>query len=194
MPKKKTAIIVLTFLIFLIGLNITLSKTIAEEKQRIGFGVSDYETDEILEQGTWNKFAVARIYNTGNVNMTVEVFWVPNDVESANGLNVTLPKPIFLAVEESKKVFIEVFAKESGNFSGRVEFTSFAVMQGSGNPTRAGGSARVSLNVLGSPIEEEEQERPTTNYTHLIIYVIMTVITIALVLWMLVYKLRRRKK
>jgi len=137
----------------LVMLVLAFNRVVAQE-DRAGLGISHYDLDAPLIVDTTSKFAVARIYNTGNVDMNVEAVWIPNG--DARGLNVTPVSPMFLSSGESTQVHVIVRADKIGNYSGVVEFETSIVSNVTGNPVLPGGTVQCSFSVIELPIETDE--------------------------------------
>jgi len=147
--KRRTTLLIVFSLVMVV---LTLNVVVAQE--RAGLGISHYDLDAPLIVDTTSKFAVARIYNTGNVDLNIEAIWIPNG--DAQGLNVTPVSPMFLSSGESTQVHVIVRADEIGNYSGAVEFETSIVSNVTGNPVLPGGTVQCSFSVIALPIETDE--------------------------------------
>ena len=192
MLRKKW--VALTVTLTFICLAVSLSTVATAEERRIWFGVSDYELHVALNVTTIQKYAVARIHNTGNetngLNFTVTAEWIPNDVATENGLSVEiLDNPMLLTLETSKKVYVHILAKEVGEFSGKIQFSSNPILPSdySGNPSLPGGSARCNFTVVGW----QPPPPPQTNNTPIVLGCLLAVVAV-LVVCVVGWRLRKR--
>jgi len=143
-------LIVFSFVMVVLAFN-----GVVAQEDRAGLGISHYDLDAPLIVDTSSKFAVARIYNTGNVDMNVEAVWIPNG--DTQGLNVTPISPMFLSSGESTQVHVIVRADKIGNYSGVVEFKTSIVSNVTGSLVLPGGTVQCSFSVIEAlPIETDE--------------------------------------
>jgi len=118
--------------------------------QKTGLGISDYEIKADLEVGETKKFEVARLYNTGDLNITITSTWIPNYNTSDIEVVIT-PNPVFLIPDQSKPLYAKVTAHdEIGTYSGIFDFacTTERPENSTGSPTEPGGSARATFTVI----------------------------------------------
>jgi len=148
--KRRTTFLVVFSLIMLV---LAFNRVVAQE-DHAGLGISHYDLDAPLIVDTPSKFAVARIYNTGNVDLNIAAVWIPNG--DAQGLNVTPISPMFLSSGESTKVHVNVYASKTGNYSGVVEFETSIVSNVTGSLVLPGGTVQCSFSVIEVPIETDE--------------------------------------
>jgi len=158
MKRRTTLLIVFSLVMVVLAFN----RVVAQE-DRAGLGISHYDLDAPLIVDTTSKFAVARIYNTGNVDLNIEAIWIPNG--DAQGLNVTPVSPMFLSSGESTQVHVIVRADKIGNYSGVVEFETSIVSNVTGNPVLPGGTVQCSFSVIELPIETDEDIIPDDDST-----------------------------
>lgn len=120
-----------------------------------GLGLSDYKLNETILVSSSHNFAVARLYNVGDFDLTVNVNWIPSDND--NGVTIITPESVFLKVDESKKVYVDVEAKKVGNYSGVIEFVCNPVnSQNGASSVTPGGSTKYNILVVEEDIVEDE--------------------------------------
>lgn len=113
-------------------------------------GVSDYNQNVDVIVGETKKIEVARVYNTGNFNLTVTAKWIPETNSSTVTVHIT-PNPIHLQPDTSVLVYAKIVsAEELGEYKGKIEFygEKHLPLNFTGNPSVEGGSAHATFNVI----------------------------------------------
>ena len=121
-----------------------------------GLGLSDYKLNETITVSSAHNFAVARLYNVGDSDLVVNVKWVPNG--NTNGLIITAPDSVFLKVDESQKIYIDIEAKQVGEYSGVLEFVCESVAQEGVSSVTPGGTTNYIISVVNTPIVPAEED------------------------------------
>ena len=119
-----------------------------------GLGVSDYNLNVSVVVDSSANFAVARLYNVGDCDLTVSVVWIPE----GDGVNIVVPEPLFLKIDESRKVHIDVEAKQLGIYGGTIEFVCESVAQDGVSAVTPGGSTNVIFSVVSVPVVPVPEE------------------------------------
>jgi len=116
-----------------------------------GLGLSDYKLNETMVVSSTGNFAVARLYNVGDFDLTVHVYWIPSGDD--DGVVIVVPESMFLVVNASEKVFVDVLAEKVGNYSGVIEFACEAVNSQEGaSSVTPGGSTKYNISVVDAPL------------------------------------------
>ena len=125
----------------------------------MGLGVSDYKLNVSVVVDSKANFAVARVYNVGDCDFMVSVVWIPE----GDGVNVVVPEPLFLKIDESQKIYVDVEAKQLGVYRGTIEFVCEFVAQDGVSAVTPGGSTNVIFSVVDvvlPSIQEKDDSTP----------------------------------
>lgn len=142
----------------LITVVITLTTTILptfsvnaqnDDEMHASLGVSDINVVGFVNQTETKQFEVARIYNTGDFNMTIQATWIPNS--DSDGIEIEIiPKEVYLKPEEAKSIYAKVLGLAVGDYSGKIDFSSDVHLPPNyhGNPSVPGGQANARFIVV----------------------------------------------
>ena len=121
-----------------------------------GLGLSDYKLNETITVSSAHNFAVVRLYNVGDCDLVVNVKWIPSGTN--NGLTITAPDSVLLKVDETQKIYVDVEAKQVGEYSGVIEFVCESVAQEGVSSVTPGGTTNYVISVVNAPIVPEEED------------------------------------
>lgn len=145
MKKQKLVIVMLALALF------SLAKCSAQDDMHTGFGVSDYNTVLTLNttEPVWTD--IARLYNTGDFNITVTSTWI--DENNPSGVQIELtPKTVKLQPDETVLIRARVTGQSEGQFTGEIDFSCDVELPSdyTGNPSVPGGTAHARFIVLAT--------------------------------------------
>lgn len=121
-------------------------------------GISDPELEAIITETDARTFQVARVYNTGDIDITVTCTWFPNYnvTEEALGLEFT-PNPVTLQPDTSTPIYMTVlYAEKVGSYTGTLEFKmEYAAPETPNVPqTRTSGSVKPKIQVVEAILKQ----------------------------------------
>lgn len=150
MKKQKLITIVLALALS------SLSQCLAQDDLHTGFGVSDYDTvlTVNIAETVWTD--IARLYNTGDFNMTVTCTWIGEHNPVGVQLDLT-PETVRLQPDETVLVRARAIGQREGDFTGEIDFSCDVELPigYTGNPSVPGGTAHarfIVLSELSSPL------------------------------------------
>lgn len=125
-----------------------------------GMGCSDYEAKVTFKVGESKRVEVAKLFNTGTVNLNVSATYLYNSGGGAVEI-VCQPAWMILNAGDSTSWYINAKAVEAGNCSGFIEFVGDVTPAPTGNPISTSSMARVSF-IVTEAIEPEQSSDEET--------------------------------
>jgi hypothetical protein len=172
----------------IIAIMLPLFFAVPATAESIGLGISDLNLQVDLKIAETKQIQIARVYNTGELDLNVTSTWVPN-YYSFGILVELVPNTLYLAPKQSAPVYLKVTARDLGEYSGYVDFNCDAKLPEnlSGNPTAPGGRAHASFNITEGP--------PTSSMPAMMILIeTMVVIVTAIGISILLHRYVRKRQ
>jgi len=132
--------------------------TVPTNAESVGLGISDLNINVVVVVGETKEFEVARLYNTGDLDLNITSAWIPEYVSSDILIQV-VPNPLCLAPGKSELVYLEVSGSQPCNLSGYVDFDCDVALPKNytSNPSVPGGRAHAHFKII--------EKLPTSNVT-----------------------------